>query len=208
MNPAQRERRSLADLLDQVGPDAPTLCEGWRARDLAAHLVLRERRPDASAGILIPPLAAYTDKVQAGIRDGQPWGQLVDRVRNGPPFPISIPSVDTAVNTVEYFVHQEDVRRAQPEWKPRELDPDTVAALWRNLGLLGRVLTRRAPVGVRLESSGRGSINARAGTPSVTVKGAPGELLLWGFGRARVADVTLYGDPTSVSRLEGANLGL
>ncbi|MGD0448569.1 MAG: maleylpyruvate isomerase family mycothiol-dependent enzyme [Candidatus Dormibacteria bacterium] len=40
-----QERRELCDLLIQVGPDAPTLCEGWTTSDLAAHLVLRERFP-------------------------------------------------------------------------------------------------------------------------------------------------------------------
>ena len=41
----QRERRALCDTLDAVGADAPTMCEGWDAHDLAAHLVVRERDP-------------------------------------------------------------------------------------------------------------------------------------------------------------------
>src|SRR5882762_622635 len=36
------ERRELCDLFLELGPDAPTLCEGWTTLDLAAHLVLRE----------------------------------------------------------------------------------------------------------------------------------------------------------------------
>src|SRR4051795_7383666 len=46
-----RERRELADLLDRLGPGAPTLCEGWDPAPLAAHLVVRERRPDALVGL-------------------------------------------------------------------------------------------------------------------------------------------------------------
>ena len=37
---------ALCDLFEEVGPDAPTLCGDWTTRDLAAHLVMRERRPD------------------------------------------------------------------------------------------------------------------------------------------------------------------
>ena len=47
---ARAERASLCDLLAEVGPDAPTLCEGWTTALLAAHLVVRERRPDGGPG--------------------------------------------------------------------------------------------------------------------------------------------------------------
>ena len=47
---AARERARLADLLDEVGPDAPTCCEGWTTAHLAAHLVVRDGRPDALPG--------------------------------------------------------------------------------------------------------------------------------------------------------------
>ena len=49
--PATLERRRFADALLEVGPDAPTLCDGWSTRDLAAHVVLRDRRPDAAGGL-------------------------------------------------------------------------------------------------------------------------------------------------------------
>ena len=54
MTAAQRERSALVDTLRAVGPDAPTLCDGWKTRDLAAHLVVRERRLDATPGIMVP----------------------------------------------------------------------------------------------------------------------------------------------------------
>ena len=34
-NYAQIERQELCDLFESVGPDHPTLCEGWTAADLA-----------------------------------------------------------------------------------------------------------------------------------------------------------------------------
>lgn len=57
MTLARSERSALADLLEQVGPAQPTLCAGWDTEDLLAHLLVRERRPDAAAGMLIIPLA-------------------------------------------------------------------------------------------------------------------------------------------------------
>ena len=122
---AQRERRSLADLLLRVGPDAPTLCEGWTAADLAAHLVIRERRPDAGLGLVVPFLAGHTREtsrtasVTGGVRG--PGGRGPRRAR---PFPLRFSFIDEPMNTAEFFIHHEDVRRAQPGWEPRELDPE------------------------------------------------------------------------------------
>ena len=81
---AHRERAALSDTLLAVGPEAPTLCEGWLARDLAAHLVLREHRPIASLGIWASPLGVYTTKVQDDLA-AQPWEDLVEQVRARPP---------------------------------------------------------------------------------------------------------------------------
>src|SRR4051794_21075565 len=36
------ERAELLDTLRAVGPDAATLCEGWTAHDIAAHLAASE----------------------------------------------------------------------------------------------------------------------------------------------------------------------
>ena len=61
---AQQERATICDLFAELGPEAPTLCEGWTTADLAAHLVVREHRPDSGPGIVWPRLAGYTDKVR------------------------------------------------------------------------------------------------------------------------------------------------
>jgi uncharacterized protein (TIGR03085 family) len=153
-------------------------------------------------------LSGHTTRVQTAIRDGQPWDQLVNRLRSGPPFPFSLPAVDGSVNTVEYFVHHEDLRRAQPTWAPRDVGEDSESALWRSLGRLARVLTRRSPVGVRLAAPGRDDVVARRATPSVTVTGTPGELVLWAFGRGDAATVALDGEPDAQRRLARARLGL
>ena len=106
-----------------VGPDAPTLCEGWKTRDLAAHLVIREYRPDAAPGILIPFFASHTAKVQNKVAEQTDWDELVDKVASGPPVYSPLKLLDPVANVAEMFIHHEDVRRAQSGWKPRVLEP-------------------------------------------------------------------------------------
>ncbi len=85
MTYSRDERRALCALLDETGPEAPTMCEGWTTLDLAAHLVLREHRPDAAAGMLGGPLARYTDRVRNKIAARTPYARLVQIIRDGPP---------------------------------------------------------------------------------------------------------------------------
>lgn len=203
---AQSERAALCDLFEEVGPEAPTLCQGWRTADLAAHLVLRERRPDAAGGILLGPLRGYTDRVQRSIRDAQPWPALVALVRSGPPRMLR--PIDEPVNTVEYVVHHEDVRRAQPQWSPRTLEPALEALLWRRVRGLALLARRRLPGGVTLVAPGHGSVTARAGDPMVTLTGPPSELLLFMTGRQQAAVVQAAGPSDAVRRVQEARLGL
>jgi uncharacterized protein (TIGR03085 family) len=128
---ASSERQGLCDTFERVGPDAPTLCSPWLTRDLAAHLVVRERRPDVSAGILVPFLAGRLAKVQDGYAAWE-WSKLVNEVRSGPPVwsPASLGPVNEAMNTAEFFVHHEDVLRGGPQWRARKIPDDLESALW------------------------------------------------------------------------------
>lgn len=203
------ERRRFADELEAVGPDAPTLCEGWATRDLAAHVVLRERRPDAAAGVIVSKLSGYTDKVQAEMAGGD-FGRLVERIRNGPPIwsPTRIDKVDRLVNTTEFFVHLEDVRRAQPDWTARQLDGELVDDLDAALRRSAKLFTRKAPAGVTLAPDGRDRIVANDHEPTVTVSGPVGELVLWIFGRQAHALVTYDGPADAAAALRTASFGL
>jgi uncharacterized protein (TIGR03085 family) len=208
---AQAERSALSDLLDQLGPDAPTLCEGWTTADLAAHLILRERRLDAAAGIAVKPLAGYTRSVQERIKAAHPYPELVDLVRHGPPrsSPYGfIPGADAVVNTVEFLIHHEDVRRAQPEWEPRTLPADLDELIWKRLSQGARLYLRKSSVGVVLRDTKGRKAAAKLATPAVVVTGAPQELLLFVSGRQRAARVTLDGPPDAVETLRTARLGI
>lgn len=203
MGIAADERRALSDLFDEVGPDVPTLCTGWQTKDLAAHLVLRDRRPDAAAGIQMKALSGYTEKVQRGIAE-RPWPTLVESVRTGPPAlsPFRLPGLADLVNGVEYFVHHEDVRRGREGWEPRVPDAERDAALWKTLRMAGRLTYRRSPVGVALRRTDGEEIVIKRGPNTVTIVGEPGELLLNAFGRSAVR-VSFNGDQASIGIVQG-----
>lgn len=208
--PAQRERSELCDLFLDVGPDAPTLSGDWTTRDLAAHLVVRERRPDAAIGIVISQAAGYTDNVQQGVAEGD-WPELVETVRSGPPVwsPMRISAVDKAANTIEFFVHHEDVRRAGDSWEPRALDADLTEALRSMLVKMAKRLVKSSEVGIVLEpDDGASPIVAKDIEPSVTVRGSIGELVLFVYGRQDHSEVELFGDDESVEAVRGASFGI
>ncbi len=217
MSYSREERLALCALLDKTGPDAPTLCEGWDTGDLAAHLVLRERRPDAAGGVVGGPLAGYTARVQNRIKERTSFADLVRTIRSGPPrlSVMAIPGVDERANAVEFFVHHEDVRRAAPDWAPRQISRGESDMLWQRLRM-ARFMLRKAPVGVELaredadmhEASPDGPayrITAKNATPAVTVIGSPAELTMWVMGRAAAAKVRFDGTEAAVSKLTEAN---
>jgi len=207
---AKRERLLLADILEAEGPEAPTLCEGWNTRDLAAHVVVRERRPDAAGGILVKQLASRLDRVMAEFT-AKSYEELIQLIRTGPPrfSPFQLKQIDEASNTVEFYVHTEDVRRAQPGWTPRTLDPVFQDALWSRLERTARLMGRTVPTGLVLRRPDGQTAVAHRGTPVVTVTGEPSELLLFTLGRQNAADVELDGDKAAIDRLhEAKQLGI
>ena len=207
---AKRERLLLADLLEAEGPDAPTLCEGWLTRDLAAHVVVRERRPDAAGGLLIKQLASRLDRVMTEFSE-KPYEELIQLIRTGPPrfSPFQLKQVEELSNTVEFYVHTEDVRRARPDWAPRELDSVFQDALWSRLERTARLMGRSVPTGLVLRRPDGQTAVAHRGTPVVTVTGEPSELLLFLYGRQSAAKVELDGDKEAIARLhEAKELGI
>ena len=188
------ERAALAELLGQLGPDAPTLAGDWTTRDLAAHLVVRERRLDATPGVAVPWLAWRTNAVQRAAAR-RPYDELVADVRNGPPpwSPFAVPAVDKLFNTTEFFVHHEDVRRAQPGGKPRVLPDKVQDSLWRAVQGRARLAFRSVDCGVVLTRPGGDSCVAKRGDPAAVLTGEPQELLLYVFGRKQHSRVQLSG---------------
>ena len=184
----------LADLLDDAGPDAPTCCEGLTTAHLAAHLVVRDRRPDAHLGFGLErvsprnPLTRWAHGLEDRLRRTTAYPELVSGVRSGPPVwsPLRIPTLDRLLDTAEFAIHAEDVRRARPGWSPRALSPADQDALWT--GVKGFARLSRRPLVLR-RSDATGVEHRVGGGEPRTVTGEPLELLLWLSGRRAVARV-------------------
>ena len=193
---AVHERRALADLLAELGPDAPTCCAGWTTAHLAAHLVVRDRRPDAMPGYaleMVPGLArlgGWAHRVEDAARTRHSYAELVEQVRSGAPrwSPLTWPGLEQ-LNVPEFAIHHEDVRRAQPGWAPRELPATVQDRLWSPVTLYARRGAGRQ--GVVLRRTDRPGVELRIGAGGRTVEGEPLELLLWASGRRDVAKVTV-----------------
>jgi uncharacterized protein (TIGR03085 family) len=205
----QRERRELCDLLVELGPGAPTMCEGWATADLAAHLVVREGELLAPLGIVSKRLAPRLQRAMEA-RKAQGFDRLVERLRRGPGLavPWRLPGLRAVLNFNEFFIHHEDVRRANG--RSRRTDrPDVDDALWRQLGATARGLARRVegaglvlrrPDGTERVASGR--------HPRAVLHGHPSELALYLAGRQAVAEVSLDGDDAAVAAVRAARFGV
>lgn len=211
-SPAAHERQALVEALQQAGAEADTLCEGWNARDLAVHVVARDARPHTVFGQDLPVLG---EKAKRGYQEFEElsFHELVRRIRAGVPqwSPARLRRVDNAMNTLEFFVHTEDVLRAgdseddrtaegehaddavTPRPARREI-PDSVRnALWAQASrTLLMAAARKARRRITFLSPGWGAVtHGRAGDPVRLVEGPPEELVLWAFGRQEAAEVSV-----------------
>jgi uncharacterized protein (TIGR03085 family) len=206
---ARHERAALADVLDELGPDAPTLCTGWTTKDMAAHVYVRERRLDASLGVLpLGPLSAYTERVMASTLRTLGYDEIVRRFRVVPPH-LRLGPLDELMNTGEYFIHTEDVRR--PNGLPaREMPEEFERAIWARVSRLARLSFRRADVAVHLEPTVGSSVVAgdTSAAEAVELRGRPSELLLLSYNRTADAEVEFRGEPAAVERLRSTKFGM
>jgi uncharacterized protein (TIGR03085 family) len=205
---ARTERSALCDLALEVGGDAPTLSGDWTVKDLVVHLLVREGNP-AAVGIVVPKLAGLTERASRRLAR-EDLTVLVERLRQGPPVysPYRLAPVDATLNTLEYFVHHEDIRRAQPGWEPRALPDRVQDLLWKMIRTAGKPLVRRVRLGVVLErADGDSRAVLRTGDREVVVRGLPSELVLFLNGRKPQSRVELDGAPDDVAELSGTSMG-
>ena len=207
MTVAQQERAALVTTMRGVGPEQPTLCGDWTTRDLAAHLVIRERRLDAAPGIMVPKFAGYTERVQNQVAAENDWNVLLDQIASGPPLLSPFKLLDPFVNVAEMFIHHEDVRRAVTGWEPRDLDAATTSSLARQVSLMSRMTMSKTPARVTLKTPDGTTLTTVGKGPAVTVTGEPGELLMFISGRDQ-AKLTFTGDDAAVSAVRSGERGL
>ena len=203
----RQERQALCDTLSEVGADAATLCDGWRAIDLAAHVVVRERDPWTAPVILCGRLSNVVQRMTIAERSTG-FDKVVHRLRTGPPWLFRSTTQVVRLNLVEDWIHHEDVRRANG-LGPRPSNYALDEVLWRGVGAAGKV------AGLRLDDVGLDAVlpdgrrrSVKAGRPLVEVRGAAGEVLLFVTGRGDVAQVELAGPADAVARVRASPLRL
>jgi uncharacterized protein (TIGR03085 family) len=203
----RQERKALVASALRAGPDAPTLCEGWDVKDLICHLLVRESSLLAATGIAVPAFAGLTDKEMKRLKR-QPFERLVERLRAHRLTFFALPPVDAAFNTLEYFVHHEDIRRAQPGWRRRTLSSEADDVLWKALRSQGAALVRSTgvPVVVRRTDTDE-TATLLPGRSAVTLSGPVSEIVMYLHGRDEVRDISFAGPDDKVAQLRRSSLG-
>ena len=193
------ERAALARALGDLGPGHPTLCEGWQTQHLAAHVVLRDRKPWSRS-------VRATGELAARAEDPAEFQALVTDLAAGPRWPSPRSRAAEMMNLLELYVHTEDVVRAQPDGvqaAAREVrSPAHESALWSHFRLYARLIFRQVPTGVILVVDGGPRVvvrRPRRGHGSVVVAGPVTELIVLGFGRGASSNVQVYGSPSDVA---------
>lgn len=206
---SRTERAALADLMDEVGPAAPTLSGEWKSHHLAAHIVLREGHLTGPIGVVLPKVG---DLSVARLVRSSNYTELVDKIRNGPPVwsPYGWRQVERLVNTMEFYIHHEDVRRAREGWQVRDLTDSERGQVWGRVRVMARLLVRRAPMPVVLQRTDKDAsvtVNARKGDDPVCVSGLPSELALFCYGRGAQARVEFEGADDAITTLRSIPFG-
>ena len=202
---ARTEKEALVDTFRRADPDAPTLCTGWDARRLLAHLVQREQDPAGgladAVGRAEPGQEKHLGRLAGTAATPEGWSTLIDRFVAGPPRWSPMSWASEQVNLLEYAVHHEDLRRGAG-LALRTLPAPQADSIFRQVPLMARLKLRRSPVGVTLVRPGGQTAVVRSGSPAVTVTGEPLELALWVGGRRQAAHVQLSGPPEALEQLE------
>jgi uncharacterized protein (TIGR03085 family) len=136
------------------------------------------------------------------------FSALVARLRAGAPVvPWRIPRIRNVLNGIEYFIHHEDVRRANGRGPRNDID-DLDALAWRMTRFTGRRLARGIrPFGLELVRPD-GAHHVFGSGSTAVLRGRPTELLLFVAGRRSTAQVTVEGEPDAVAAVERAQTTL
>ena len=185
-----RQLQALCDVLDTVSADAPTLCRGWSAHDLAVHLWILKRDPLGWPGVVVPRLDLGRS---ARIRRRWTYEQLTSLLRKEPGAIACMPCdrrEDFRHSLGEYWMHTQDVARPNQvmQTPPSESLQDE---LWLRVQKVAATLHRRRTPGLVLSRPGRTSVQVTAGPPRIVLSGEPSELMCWVHGRTTAARVTV-----------------
>ena len=204
------ESRDLAAFLETLSPadwDVPSLCDGWRVRDVVAHMAVghtisvpsyaaalvrhRFRTDDTSFTLAVRFADANApEEILARFREG-----TSGRPRGAARF------VPTRELFTDHLVHHQDIRR--PLGTPRFIPADRAAAALGTLPRLSsRVGSRSRMAGLRIVAT---DVDVVLGSGDLELRGTAEALLLALTGRPQaVADLSGTGLPLLTSRLTPA----
>lgn len=193
------QMHELADLAAQLGPDDwdhPSLCEGWRVRDVIGHMCVGHTEPlgsillqvakhrfDIDAGSAVASRAYADDHTPSELATTFS-GIAADHTRKG----ISR-VIPYKAGFTDHFVHHQDIRR--PLGQPREIPEDRLLAALDSLpeSLGGSMPARKRLKGLKVTATDVGWTHGEG--PEVR---GPGEaIVLAALGR-EVALADLEGD--------------
>jgi uncharacterized protein (TIGR03083 family) len=197
----ERSRLALADLLDGLAPDEweqPSLCAGWRVREVAAHLTLA-------------PQFALLDGAAAVIRAGGRFHRMIDQTaRRKAAQPTAtlvaelrahagsrrLPPGTNHLNTLfDVLVHSQDI--AVPLGRPLPMPPDAARVAAERVWTMGWPFqARRRLAAFRLSATDVAWTRASGASADITgalIEGPIEALLLLLTGRAAAALPRLRG---------------
>ncbi|MFI7603084.1 maleylpyruvate isomerase family mycothiol-dependent enzyme [Actinoplanes sp. NPDC049681] len=192
------ERLSLADLLDDLSPtewETPSLCTGWRVRDVAAHLTLSHTGVLAGTTAFVRARGSFNRMIRdSALRQARlPTSSYAPMLRAMAGSRRKAPMISHLEPLIDVLVHGQDI--AIPLHREREMPPAAAAAaadrVWPDLYPFraGRRLR-----GVQL----RATDHAWSAGEGALVEGPISALLLLLTGRREAA----------VSRLRGPGVAL
>lgn len=185
-----REHVRLCDVLAAVPADAPTLCEGWTAHDLAIHIWLLKHDPLSWPALAVAALEPFGRRRADRIRRRWSYPELVGRLRLDGAELACMPGDRFEGHRHalgEYWIHAQDVARPNGVAQPAP-DADLQEALWRRARIAAPAL-RLANRGLVLARPDGRKMRVTPGAPTIQVTGEPTEVILWVYGRTSVADV-------------------
>jgi uncharacterized protein (TIGR03083 family) len=180
------ERASLADLLAGLTPaewERPSLCTGWRVRDVAAHLTLAHTGPTAAVRALVRARGSFDRMVHDTARAaaGAPPDQLVAGIRAMVGSRRHVVGTTELEPLIDVLAHGQDI--AVPLQRHRPVPPAAAAVAATRVWSMGWPFwARRRLRGVRLVATDS-DWQAGAGP---AVQGGTGDLLMLLTGRRHV----------------------
>jgi uncharacterized protein (TIGR03083 family) len=135
------ERASLADLLDSLGEqewEVPSLCAGWRVRDVAAHLTLAQMRPLPAVVAAVRARGNFNRMVHdSAVRQARrlPVLQYAPRLRAMAGSRRKAPGVSHLEPLIDVLVHGQDIAIPLGRSRPMPVGAAIAAAdrVWPSL---------------------------------------------------------------------------